>query len=610
MFNQKKVIMKKIYTLLLAVLVAGGAFAQTMQVHSFQKMADPSITSKNAVKPVVSNVSSQSKDINATLNQNFDIISFPPASWAVTSSSAATAWYNSGNATVVAYESAATPTGHFAYFDCFNLPNNASGTLVTPTLHPTAASNTLSYKVNLYLLNTSYLMAGAKMYIEFSTDGGTTWTTSTTNVLATLPNYNVTSSGWVTQTASLAAYNGGTVKVRFRGVSDYGGMGLGIDDVTGPEADVVSSVNDIQVLGTFADFGGSGYYMVTPLTQATDANLCGAVVNAGSAAQTNVTLHAEDAINAITGTTVIASQPSGQTDTMVYVATLDNANAKNYGFKMYATQTQTDEIPLNNAGDSIYFSTDPSMYARTMNYNTYLTSYSYAASGAPAITGMEYGCNYLFMNDDKIDTMFVFLYGANGTGTITGKLYNVDLSTGARTVVAQTAPYTPGAAPEFAVLPLTSFYNVTAPAYLTATMQMNLNVTTAPRDTIKILADGNFPGDAAMADIIYIKVGTTWGWYTTNSVPVVGLIIDRPTGISNNALLSKDVFVYPNPVSNTLYVMNKTAKSVEIYNLAGQVVASYANQNVIDVTSLAKGEYLVKVVTESKVITEKINIVH
>ncbi len=606
MFNQKKVIMKKIYTLLLAVIIAGGASAQSLQMHTFKKQSVP-VAISNSVKPAVSNVLSQSKDINATLNQNFDVISFPPASWSV--SGVASAWFNSGNASINQYEANGTPNGHFAYFDCFNLADLAVASLVTPVLHPTAASNTFSYKVNCYLLNTTYLAGGPKIFIEFSTNGGTTWTTSTTNVLATLPNYNVTSSGWVTQTASLAAYNGATVMVRLRGVSDYGGMGVGIDDVTGPEADIVTAVNDIQVLSTYADFSGMSYYELTPLTQAGDVNLCGAVVNNGSAAQTNVTLHATDATNAITGTTIIPSQPAAQIDTMIYVATLDNVNAKDYGFKMWATQTQTDEVPANNAGDSIYFSTDPSMYARSTNLTSLLTSYSFG-TGAPAITGMEYGCNYHFLNADKIDTLFVLIYGANGTGTVTGKLYNQDLTTGARTVVAQTAAYTPSGLPEIAALPFTSFYTIpTVPAVLTAAVQLNLNVTTAPRDTIKIGADNTFAGDAGVGGAAYLKVSGAWGWYyVTGTVPIVGLVIDRATGINSN-LLSKDLFVYPNPVSNTLYVMNKKAISVDIYNLSGQVVASYNNENVIDVTKLAQGSYLVKVVTADKTITEKINIV-
>lgn len=402
------------------------------------------------------------------------------------------------------------------------------------------------------------------------------------------------------------SFNGQTIYIAFRNNSTDMNI-LAIDDIE--VTSYTAYTNEIEVTSTYADYDGMSYYEVVPLTQANTVDLAAVTLNNGSAAQTNVTLHASDVPNAITGTTVLASAAAAHVDTLIYTATLDNTTAKGYGFKMNVTQTQTDEVPANNTGDSLYLNTDPAIYARTLNYDSYLSSYSFGA-GAPAITGMEYGCNYHFMTADQVDTICVFIYGASGTGTITGKLYDVNLGTGARTVVAQTAPYTPTGTPEFAMLPLTTFYPVTTvPAILTATVQMNLNVTTAPRDTIKILADSQFPGKSNQACAIYIKPAASFVWASTASVPLVALIVDNATGIKEN-YLSKDVFVYPNPVSNTLYVMNKIATSVEIYNLAGEVVASYKNQNIIDVTKLTQGTYLVKVVTAQKTITEKIEIIH
>lgn len=594
--------MKKIYSLLLAISITGCAFAQNLQLQHFQKHAVSTAVSTNKKINSVTNVSSQSKDVNALLNQNFDALSFPPASWAV--SGVSPAWYNSGDAAINQYEANGTPSGHFAYFDCFNLTDLDVASLITPVLHPTVGSNTLAYNVNYYLLNNTYITYGASLFIEFSTDGGTTWTTSATNVLATLPNYNTASSGWQPKTVSLAAYNGGAVQVRFRGVSDYGGFGLGIDDVTGPNADIITAVNDVEVMKTFADFAGMSYYGITPLSQVGTVDLGAIVVNNGSAAQTNVTLYADDAINSISGIASLASQASGSVDTLLYTATLDNITAKDYAFSMNVAQTQTDEVPANNVGDSIYFSTDPSWYLRTYNLNQYLTPYSFGG-GAPAITGMEYGANYHFLNADIIDSVVVLIYGANGGGTVTGKLY--DGSTGTNILVGQTNPYTPSGIPEWAVLPLIAPFTIsTLPAILDVTVQMNLTI--GP-DTIKIGAENGFPGNSAIAGSAYLNVAGTWGWYSiTNTVPMVGvithLIVDVPS--VNNI---KDLQIYPNPVSNTIYVVNQKAKEVEIYNMTGAVVAKFSNQNVINVSNIATGTYFIKVVTDKKVITEKINIV-
>ena len=241
--------MKPNYVFLLAILITGNLFAQSIKLKQFKKQVIPvAILNNNEVKPAIStNVLSQSKDINAVLNQNFDNIGFPPYSWSVTG--AANTWYNSGSTYVQShnYEAPGTPNGHFAYFDSYELNVNVEGSLITPVLHPTTASNTFTYKVNDYLLNSDYIASGAKLYIEFSTNGGTSWTTSTTNELASLPNYNSTTTGWQTKTVSLSAYNNGTVQVRFRAISDYGGFSIGIDDVTGPEADITIPPADLVV---------------------------------------------------------------------------------------------------------------------------------------------------------------------------------------------------------------------------------------------------------------------------------------------------------------------------------------------------------------------------
>ena len=308
--------MKKIYTLLLACLImASGSFAQSL----IKKQAVPVLSSGVEtlnLAPIHSTNTffSQEKDMLANLSQDFNALTFPPSGWSV--DGVADAWYNSGDAAINQYEANAGATSHFAYFDCFNLPNNDVASLITPVLHPVVGNCTLTYTVNLYLLNSSYLMTGAKMYIEFSTNGGTTWTSSTTNVLATLPNYNTASSGWQTKTVDLTTYNTQAVQVRFRAVSDYGGMGLGIDDVTGPNADVVLAVNDLVNNKTFCDFGGFGFYSLVPTNEISPIRYGMDVANVGSAAQPNIVLTAT--VNSTPYVSdAYASLASGANDTLV-----------------------------------------------------------------------------------------------------------------------------------------------------------------------------------------------------------------------------------------------------------------------------------------------------
>jgi len=93
---------------------------------------------------------------------------------------------------------------------------------------------------------------------------------------------------------------------------------------------------------------------------------------------------------------------------------------------------------------------------------------------------------------------------------------------------------------------------------------------------------------------------------TTYYMKIDDILVDYVTNISNNDLQS--IRIYPNPAKNTLYVANSSNQTVEIYNLTGELVLS-SNKNVVDISKLSQSTYFVRVITDSKVITEKINIV-
>ncbi len=111
-------------------------------------------------------------------------------------------------------------------------------------------------------------------------------------------------------------------------------------------------------------------------------------------------------------------------------------------------------------------------------------------------------------------------------------------------------------------------------------------------------------------------VATTGVYYVAfycNSQPnmwrigIDDVLIDVSNGVSENT--QEVISVYPNPAKDKLYVTSSKINTVEIYNLTGAKVASYGNQNVINISDLAQGTYLVKVITDNKVTTQKINIV-
>lgn len=83
--------------------------------------------------------------------------------------------------------------------------------------------------------------------------------------------------------------------------------------------------------------------------------------------------------------------------------------------------------------------------------------------------------------------------------------------------------------------------------------------------------------------------------------------VDADDAVAENAI--ENISIFPNPANNKLYIAANQIQSVEIYNLTGAKVASYGNQNTINVSDLAQGTYLVRVITGAKVTTQKINIV-
>ena len=56
-----------------------------------------------------------------------------------------------------------------------------------------------------------------------------------------------------------------------------------------------------------------------------------------------------------------------------------------------------------------------------------------------------------------------------------------------------------------------------------------------------------------------------------------------------------DISTYPNPVKNMLTINGLVVQDVVIYSVLGKVVLKMSNQNTIDVSSLSKGVYFIKV---------------
>jgi len=75
-------------------------------------------------------------------------------------------------------------------------------------------------------------------------------------------------------------------------------------------------------------------------------------------------------------------------------------------------------------------------------------------------------------------------------------------------------------------------------------------------------------------------------------------------GIDN--LNQLDISIYPNPASDKLHIDGLVVQDVVIYSIDGKEVLNISNQNTIDVSSLSKGVYFIRVSDGINVSTNKL----
>jgi hypothetical protein len=78
---------------------------------------------------------------------------------------------------------------------------------------------------------------------------------------------------------------------------------------------------------------------------------------------------------------------------------------------------------------------------------------------------------------------------------------------------------------------------------------------------------------------------------------VIGLTLDVLVG--TNEQTETTLQVWPNPTKGLLYIEADNINKVEIYNLLGQIVLSAEKVETIDVSSLEKGVYFLRVSDEN-----------
>lgn len=78
---------------------------------------------------------------------------------------------------------------------------------------------------------------------------------------------------------------------------------------------------------------------------------------------------------------------------------------------------------------------------------------------------------------------------------------------------------------------------------------------------------------------------------------------DPSLAAANNSV--SKIAIYPNPVSDILFIKNVASAPYKIFDLAGKLVKSGNYSNGISVSTLTKGAYIIQVTSQNKTISEK-----
>ncbi|WP_109438208.1 T9SS type A sorting domain-containing protein [Aquimarina sp. AU119] len=97
---------------------------------------------------------------------------------------------------------------------------------------------------------------------------------------------------------------------------------------------------------------------------------------------------------------------------------------------------------------------------------------------------------------------------------------------------------------------------------------------------------------------LYLESTTISMGFITSPIP--------PSSVTNTIEEDEGISIYPNPVSDLLYIKsNSLLKKAQLFDALGRLVLT-TNQNIIDVKNLFSGVYIVKIMMADKLIKKKI----
>lgn len=447
-------------------------------------------------------------------------------------------------------------------------------------------------------------------YVEFSADGGATWTLS-----KVINDEYETNDPSVQNTLSLVfnVNNSPNGMFRFRWENpssddQYGsGYGWAVDDVE------VRALSDYDLVYTYGLYHYESYqYSQIPTTQITDIEVRAGVRNDGSQDLTNVKL--------VLGGDVTAESPA-ITLTSLAVDTLEAvftpvATVGDYTVTRTLVMDQTDDNPINNPIPDFSYSITNHIYAvdKGAPYSDFpLTSLSFG--GTPAVVegiGTSYdiaanqavhGVDFRFFTGAAVGAeVYAEIYEYNTEATTAAQAWNGPLGYSDMFTLENTAQID-----QIQTLKLNSPVNLLAGKTYLALIHIS------GTETVKLAAGGT--GSTAQG---WIKVQGTQGWGTFTAIPVVRMNFDPTLNIADNKDAVSGVSIFPNPATEKVNVefnlKNASDVSVEVMDITGKVVETLsltsasvgANTAELNVSNYSAGIYSVSVKSNDSSVTKKL----
>jgi hypothetical protein len=100
--------------------------------------------------------------------------------------------------------------------------------------------------------------------------------------------------------------------------------------------------------------------------------------------------------------------------------------------------------------------------------------------------------------------------------------------------------------------------------------------------------------------------GNIWATFTSPTPDAS----NDPTTLNNEINNTNSILIYPNPANEEIYVVGKNWNLVQVIDITGKIILSettnYLSQQVINISNLNKGVYLLQVVTNSVIYNERL----